>query len=394
MSSLILKPGREKSLQRRHPWVFSGAVAKIKGDPQAGDTVEIRSAEGGFLGRGAYSPSSNIVARIWTWRESEAVDAAFFRRRLEAALAARQAVVSREESDALRLVYAESDGLPGFIVDRYGDTLVMQVGTAGAEAWRDTVADLLLELTGAKGIYERSDADARELEGLPPRSAPLRGEPATETVIREHGLSLKVDIAHGHKTGFYLDQRANRARVGLLAKEREVLNCFSYSGGFTLHALAGGAKSVLSLDASGDALALGAENVRLNSLPEDRVQWLEGDAFKALRKFRDEGRKFDLVILDPPKFAPTAAHAEKAARGYKDINLLGFKLLRPGGLLATFSCSGGIDAALFQKIVAGAALDAGVDATIVDYLHQGPDHPISLAFPESAYLKGLICRVN
>lgn len=394
MSSLILKPGREKSLQRRHPWVFSGAVAKIKGDPQAGDTVEIRSAEGGFLGRGAYSPSSNIVARIWTWRESEAVDAAFFRLRLEAALAARQAVVSREESDALRLVYAESDGLPGFIVDRYGDTLVMQVGTAGAEAWRDTMADLLLELTGAKGIYERSDADARELEGLPPRSAPLRGEPATETVIREHGLSLKVDIAHGHKTGFYLDQRANRARVGLLAKEREVLNCFSYSGGFTLHALAGGAKSVLSLDASGDALALGAENVRLNSLPEDRAQWLEGDAFKALRKFRDEGRKFDLVILDPPKFAPTAAHAEKAARGYKDINLLGFKLLRLGGLLATFSCSGGIDAALFQKIVAGAALDAGVDATIVDYLHQGPDHPVSLAFPESAYLKGLICRVN
>jgi 23S rRNA (cytosine1962-C5)-methyltransferase len=394
MSSLILKPGREKSLQRRHPWVFSGAVAKIKGDPQAGDTVEIRSAEGGFLGRGAYSPSSNIVARIWTWRESEAVDAAFFRRRLEAALAARQAVVSREESDALRLVYAESDGLPGFIVDRYGDTLVMQVGTAGAEAWRDTMAELLLELTGAKGIYERSDADARELEGLPPRSAPLRGEPATETVIREHGLSLKVDIAHGHKTGFYLDQRANRVRVGLLAKEREVLNCFSYSGGFTLHALAGGAKSVLSLDASGDALALGAENVRLNSLPEDSAQWLEGDAFKALRKFRDEGRKFDLVILDPPKFAPTAAHAEKAARGYKDINLLGFKLLRLGGLLATFSCSGGIDAALFQKIVAGAALDAGVDATIVDYLHQGPDHPVSLAFPESAYLKGLICRVN
>ncbi|MGD9786389.1 MAG: class I SAM-dependent rRNA methyltransferase [Sulfuricellaceae bacterium] len=394
MSSLILKPGREKSLQRRHPWVFSGAIAKIKGEPQAGDTVEIRSAEGGFLGRGAYSPSSNIVARIWTWRESEAVDAAFFRRRLDAALSARRAVLPGEDSDALRLVYAESDGLPGFIVDRYGDTLVMQVGTAGAEAWRDTVADLLLELTGAKGIYERSDADVRELEGLPPRSAPLRGEPATATVIREHGLSLKVDIAHGHKTGFYLDQRANRARVGLLAKDREVLNCFSYSGGFTLHALAGGAKSVLSLDASGDALALGAENVRLNGLPEDRAQWLEGDAFKALRKFRDEGRKFDLVVLDPPKFAPTAAHAEKAARGYKDINLLGFKLLRPGGLLATFSCSGGIDAALFQKIVAGAALDAGVDATIVDFLHQGPDHPVSLAFPESAYLKGLICRVN
>lgn len=393
MSSLILKPGRDKSLQRRHPWVFSGAVGKIKGEPQAGDTVEVRSAEGGFLGHAAYSPTSNIVARVWTWREGEAVDESFFRRRLEAAIAAR-AGATGDDTNALRLVYSESDGLPGFIVDRYGDTLVMQVNTAGAEAWRDTVADLLLELTGAAHVYDRSDADVRELEGLPVRVAPLRGAPESPVTLQENGLAFKADIIHGHKTGFYLDQRANRARIGQLAKDREVLNCFSYTGGFAVYALAGGAKSVLSLDASGDALALGAENVRLNGLPEDRAQWLEGDAFKMLRKFRDEGRKFDLIILDPPKFAPTAAHAEKASRGYKDINLMGFKLLRKGGLLATFSCSGGIDDALFQKIVAGAALDAGVDASIVEWLHQGPDHPVALAFPESAYLKGLICRVR
>lgn len=393
MPSLILKPGREKSLQRRHPWVFSGAVAKIKGEPQAGDTVEVRSAEGGFLAHAAYSPTSNIVARVWTWREGETVDESFFRRRLEAAIAARQGAIG-DDTNALRLVYSESDGLPGFIVDRYGDTLVMQANTTGAEAWRETVADLLLEMTGAASLYERSDADVRELEGLPVRTGPLRGTPADVVPLRENGLAFQADIARGHKTGFYLDQRANRARIGQLAKDRDVLNCFSYTGGFAVYALAGGAKSVLSLDASGDALALGAQNIRLNSLPEDRAQWLEGDAFKTLRKFRDEGRKFDLIVLDPPKFAPTAAHAEKAARGYKDINLIGFKLLRPGGLLATFSCSGGIDDALFQKIVAGAALDAGVDASIMEWLHQGPDHPVSLAFPESAYLKGLICRIR
>lgn len=392
MSSLILKPSRDKSLQRHHPWIFSGAVARVKGEPQAGETVEVRSAEGGFLGHAAYSPASNIVARIWSRREGEKVDEAFFRRRLNAALTARQGMTT-PDTDSVRLVYSESDGLPGFIVDRYGDTLVMQVNTAGAEVWRETVADLLLELTGATHIYERSDADVRELEGLPVRTGPLRGNPKDVVTLRENGLVFQADIAHGHKTGFYLDQRANRARIGQLAKGAEVLNCFSYSGGFAVYALAGGAKSVLSLDASGDALALGAENVRLNGLPESQALWLEGDAFKTLRKFRDEGRKFDLVILDPPKFAPTAAHAERASRGYKDINLMGFKLLRPGGMLATFSCSGGIDNALFQKIVAGAALDAGVDASIVEWLHQGPDHPVSLAFPESAYLKGLVCRI-
>jgi 23S rRNA (cytosine1962-C5)-methyltransferase len=297
-------------------------------------------------------------------------------------------------SDAFRLIYAESDGLPGLIVDRYADTLVFQSLTAGSEYWKDTLADILLELTGLKNIYERSDADVRELEGLTLRVGPLRGpithSPSTIT-IREHNLLFKVNIVAGHKTGFYLDQRENRLRVRELAEGRDVLDCFCYTGGFSINALAGGAKSVLSVDASADALALCHENVVLNELPVDRHQTLEGDVFQLLRKFRDEGRSFDLIILDPPKFAPTAAQAEKAARGYKDINLLGFKLLRPGGLLVTFSCSGGVDAALFQKIVASAALDARVEAQILEYLSQGPDHPVALNFPEGAYLKGLVC---
>jgi 23S rRNA (cytosine1962-C5)-methyltransferase len=296
-------------------------------------------------------------------------------------------------SGACRLVYAESDGLPGLIVDRYAGVLVLQSLTAGSEYWKDTLADLLLELTGLNDIYERSDAEVRELEGLPPLVGLLRGViPHTPFPILENNLKFNVNIETGHKTGFYLDQRQNRLRVRELAEGRDVLDCFCYTGGFSVNALAGGAKSVLSLDASAEALALCRENVVLNALPIERHAVLEGDVFQFLRKFRDEGRSFDMIILDPPKFAPTAAQAEKAARGYKDINLLAFKLLRPTGLLVTFSCSGGVDAALFQKIVASAALDAGVDAQILEHLTQGPDHPVALNFPEGAYLKGMICQ--
>jgi 23S rRNA (cytosine1962-C5)-methyltransferase len=296
-------------------------------------------------------------------------------------------------SDACRLIHAESDGLPGLIVDHYADTLVLQSLTAGSEYWKETIADLLLEATGLTTIYERSDADVRELEGLPSKVGPLRGIlPHSQITIIENGLKFYVNLETGHKTGFYLDQRFNRQRLRGLAEGRDVLDCFCYSGGFTVNALAGGAKSVLSVDASGDSLALCRENVSLNTLPADRHTTLEGDVFQLLRKFRDEARSFDLIILDPPKFAPTAAQAEKAARGYKDINLLAFKLLRPGGILVTFSCSGGIDADLFQKIIASAALDAGVDAQIVEHLSQAPDHPVALQFPEGAYLKGLVCR--
>jgi 23S rRNA (cytosine1962-C5)-methyltransferase len=395
MPSLILNPGREKSLLRRHPWVFSGAVSRVAGEPASGETVDLLAADGQFLGQAAYSPTSQIRARLWTFDPSEPVDEDFFRRRLQRAISARSSLLSALCSplSALRLVYAESDGLPGLIVDRYADTLVLQSLTAGSEYWKDTLADLLVELTGLKDLYERSDADVRTLEGLPPMAGPLRGNvPASPFPILENDLKFNVNPATGHKTGFYLDQRLNRLRVRTLAAGRDVLDCFCYTGGFTVNALAGLAKSVLSVDSSAEALALCRENVQLNDLPLDRHQTMEGDVFQLLRRFRDEGRSFDMIILDPPKFAPTAAQAEKAARGYKDINLLAFKLLRPGGLLITFSCSGGVDAALFQKIVASAALDAGVEAQILEHLTQGPDHPVALNFPEGAYLKGLVCR--
>jgi 23S rRNA (cytosine1962-C5)-methyltransferase len=390
-ASLTLKAGREKSLLRRHPWIFSGAVARVVGDLQPGQTVDILSDKGQFLARGAFSPASQIRARVWTFDPLETIDADFFQRRIQKTIAKRAPLDLDNATDALRLVHGESDGLPGLIVDRYGNCLVVQYLSTGAEFWRETITDIFIEVTGIKNIFERSDADVRELEGLLPRVGILRGNPNGKVIVSEHGLRFSVDIAGGHKTGFYLDQRHNRKRVRDLAKGRDVLDCFCYTGGFSLNALIGEAKSVLSVDSSEDALKLLHENVILNSLSTEKSTTMAGDVFQVLRRFRDEGRSFDMIILDPPKFAPTAAQAEKAARGYKDINLLAFKLLRPGGILVTFSCSGGVDAALFQKIVAGAALDAGVNASIVETLSQDGDHPVALNFPEGAYLKGLIC---
>lgn len=389
--NVILKPGREKSLLRRHPWIFSGAIQQADPDTAPGSTVDLLSSDGQFLARAAYSPHSQIRARAWTF-EDEPVDKEYFRRRIRAAVEARQRSNVEHQSNAYRLIYAESDYLPGLIVDRYGDVLVLQSLTAGSEYWKETFADLLLEETGLTTIYERSDADIRELEGLEPKVGLLRGTLSTSVfTITENNLQFKVDFIDGHKTGFYLDQRANRLRVRELAKDRDVLDCFCYTGGFTVNALAGGAKSVLSVDSSADALELCKQNITLNDLPLNRYTALEGDVFQVLRKFRDENRSFDIIILDPPKFAPTAAHADKATRAYKDINLLAFKLLRPNGTLVTFSCSGGVDSALFQKIVASAALDAGAEAQIISYLSQASDHPVSLHFPEGAYLKGLVC---
>ena len=293
----------------------------------------------------------------------------------------------------MRLIHAESDGLPGLIVDQYGEVLVMQLGSAAADRWRDVWAGILDELCKPVCIYERSDSDARALEGLENRNGVVRGALPEEITVTEHGLQFAVDVAHGQKTGFYLDQRDNRLLTGTLATDKDVLNCFCYTGGFSLYALRGGAKSVLSIDASEEAVELARRNVELNALDASRAEWQCADVFAALRKLRDQNRKFDLIVLDPPKFAPTAAFAEKAARGYKDINLLGLKLLKPGGLLFTYSCSGGISEDLFQKIIAGAALDAQVDAAIVHKPHAAADHPVLLSFPEGAYLKGLVVRV-
>jgi 23S rRNA (cytosine1962-C5)-methyltransferase len=394
MADVILKPGREKSLLRRHPWVFSGAIHHVDGNPASGATVDLLSSDGHFLARAAYSPASQIRARVWTF-EDETVDGEFLRRRIRSAIEMRRRSNVESQSNAYRLIYAESDYIPGLIVDRYDNILALQSLTAGAEYWKETFADLLLEETGLSTVYERSDADVRELEGLEPKVGLLRGSLSTPHFpIIEHNLQFLVNLQGGHKTGFYLDQRKNRLRVRELAKDKDVLDCFCYTGGFTANALAGGAKSVVSIDSSADALALAQENVALNDLPADKATFLEGDVFQMLRKFRDENRSFDMILLDPPKFAPTSAHAEKAARAYKDINLLAFKLLRANGILVTFSCSGGIDAGLFQKIVAGSALDAGVDAQIVGHLSQDADHPVSLHFPEGAYLKGLVCVKN
>ena len=395
MNKIILKAGREKSLLRRHPWVFSGAIARAEGTGSAGDTVHVVASDGRFLAVAAWNPDANISARVWDWSEETQINTAFFRQRLEAAIGMRRALFSRKADEAERLVHGESDGLPGLIADRYADVVVVQISSAGCHRWRDAIMESLEQITSARAVYERSDADVLELEGLAPRTGVAKGRLDTPVVeFTENGIRLRVDVARGHKTGFYLDQRDNRLQVGQLAADRHVLNCFSYTGGFTLQALAHGAASVTSVDSSADALQLAGEHVRLNNLPEDRCEWVDADVFQYLRKLRDQNRQFDLIILDPPKFAPTAATAERAARGYKDINLLAFKLLRPGGLLATFSCSGGVSADLFRKIVAGAALDAGADAQVLEQFHSTPDHPVSLAFPEGEYLKGLLCRVG
>ena len=389
MDKLILRPGREKALKRRHPWIFSGAIARVEGEPGSGDTVEAWSGSGERLATAAYSPNSQIRARVWDW-SPRLIDREFFIAQVERAVRARRGTVAGA-TDAVRLLNGEADGLPGVVADRYGDVIVLQLSSAGAERWRDAIADALVQATGVSAIWERSDADVRALEGLEPRSGPLRGSPPPSCVIHEHGLAFEVALEHGHKTGFYLDQRDNRERLRALAAGMEILDCFAYTGGFALNALAGGARAVTAIESSTAALDMARANAARNRLPD--AEWIEGDVFQRLRAFRDRSRQFDVIVLDPPKLAPTAAFADRAARAYKDINLLAFKLLRPGGALMTFSCSGSISAELFQKIVAGAALDAGATARIEAWLHAAPDHPIALNFPEGEYLKGLLCRV-
>ncbi|MCC6212818.1 MAG: class I SAM-dependent rRNA methyltransferase [Burkholderiales bacterium] len=391
MKSLHLKAGRDKSLRRRHPWIFSGALERVDGEPASGETVLVKSAAGQPVALAAWSPQSQIRARVWSFDCSVSVDEGFFRETVSRAAALRNALPAFHHTNALRLVHGESDGLPGVVVDRYADVLVAQFLSAGAERWRDAILDALAEATGCEAIYERSDAEVRALEGLPPRAGFARGNrEARRCPILEHGLHFRVDVEQGQKTGFFLDQRENRQRVRALAAGREVLDAFCYTGGFSIAALAGGASRVTALESSPVALEVARENLAANSLDASRVEFLQADVFRHLRLLRDQGLACDLIVLDPPKFAPTAAQAKNAARAYKDINLLALRLLRPGGLLATFSCSGGVPAELFQSIVAGAAADAGVDARIIERLGAGADHPVALQFPEGEYLKGLL----
>jgi 23S rRNA (cytosine1962-C5)-methyltransferase len=389
MKTIRLKDGKERSLLRRHPWIFDSAIAR--GGADAGETVRVESHAGDFLAWAAFSPLSKIRARAWSFDPAQRIDAPFLIAAVARSIKARTRFDI--QSDGLRLVHGEADGLPGLIVDRYGDTLVAQFLSSGAERWKGVLADALLQETGLSKLYERSDASVRALEGLPPATGWLRGDGPTELTIREHDWRLTLDIAEGHKTGFYLDQRDSRHRFAGYARRlglQRVLNGYCYTGGFTVAALAGGAAHVTSIDSSGPALQRARAHVALNGFEPGRADFLDADVNASLRGFIEQGRRFDAIILDPPKFAPTATHAERAARAYKDINRLAFKLLEPGGVLFTYSCSGGIAPDLFHKIVASAGIDAGVDGYISERMGGAPDHPMTVNFPEGEYLKGLV----
>ena len=389
MKTIRLKEGKERSALRRHPWIFDSAIAK--GGADAGETVRVESHSGSFLGWAAFSPSSKIRARIWSFEETQRIDAAFFEASIQRAIAARSRLDI--QSNGLRLIHGESDGLPGLIVDRYDDTLVTQFLSSGTERWKQDIANALLAQTGLTKLYERSDSGVRGLEGLQPVTGWLRGEGPTAIVLREHAWELSLDIAEGHKTGFYLDQRDSRKKFADYTQRlqfQRVLNCYCYTGGFTVAALAGGAVHVTSIDSSGPAIERAKSNVARNGFDATRTTMMDADVNASLRQFYKDGQTFDAIVLDPPKFAPSAAHADRAARAYKDINRLAFKILEPGGVLFTYSCSGGIGAELFHKIVASAGTDAGVDGFISERMQGAPDHPMTLTFPEGEYLKGLV----
>ena len=400
MPSLTLRPGRERPLHQRHPWVFSGAISAVRGSPADGDVIEIHGANGEWLARGFDSGASQIRVRVATWDAEQPLDTAWLRAGIERAIAGRAGLADGPDA-ACRLVFSEADGLPGLIVDRYGPFLVVQLLTQGMATRAEAVTTALADLLTPQGIYERSDAEVRTKEGLQPQEGLLWGELPPErlelrplTLLGTGGTppSMLVNLRGGQKTGHYLDQAANRVRVAAYCRGADVLDCFSYSGGFSLYAAQAGAAHVTLMDTSAEALALAQANLAL-SAPTTPAELVAGDVFHVLRQYRAEGRTFQVVILDPPKFAHSQAQIDRAARGYKDINLLAMQLLRPGGVLATFSCSGLVSPDLFQKIVFGAAVDAHRDVQIVERLSQGPDHPVRLTFPESEYLKGLLCRV-
>ena len=393
-ATLTLEPNRDKSLRRRHPWVFASAIANVKGKARHGDTVDVVSDDGDWLGRGAYSPDSQIRVRMWSFDKNEVIDNTFFLRKVDAALALRQKLFDETLTNSYRLIAAESDGLPGITVDRYDNVLVLQLLSAGAERHRNKLVWALNKRLPDMSIYERSDVDVRKKEGLEPVTGPVSGTPPETVTILENGQKIIVDIVEGHKTGFYLDQRDSRLAARRYARDAEVLNCFSYTGTFACAALAGGASHVTNVDVSQPALDLASKHLELNGFRPDQCEMVNQDVFKALRDYHTAKRQFDMVILDPPKFVDSKATLSRASRGYKDINMYGIHAVKSGGLLLTFSCSGLMPADLFQKIVADAALDAGRTIKIIERLGQASDHPVIGSYPEGHYLKGLICEVT
>ena len=392
-NTIILKPGKEKPLLRRHPWVFSGAIGEVKGKPASGDCCVVRSAGGEVLGSGMWSEESQLKVRMYAWAEEREMDEAWFREKLAEAREYRDLLRIANVSNAQRLVFSEADGMPGLVVDQLGDGLVIQITTWGMETRKAMLVDVLKDMLQPAFLFEDASAETREKEGLPTNSRFLFGaEAASDLVIEEHGIKYQVQLEGGQKTGFYIDQRENRKLIREYAAGKAVLDSFSYSGGFALNAAQAGAESITVVDSSADAISLVEQNIALNGLGESDFELYEADVFQQLRRFRDGRKSFDLIVLDPPKFAPIARYKEKAARAYKDINLLAFKLLKPGGILFTFSCSGGVDRDFFQKVVADAAVDAVVQTRIIADMAQAADHPVALNFPESRYLKGMVVR--
>lgn len=394
---VVLNAGKEKSASRNHPWIFSGAIHHVVGEPKAGDTVEVRSAHGEFLGLAAYSSESQIRCRLWTFQERTPIDRNFFSKIIDRAINNRlcRGFDVNDPKSAFRLINAENDGIPGCIVDKYADILSIEILSVGAERFRQTLYELLVEKIHPRGILERCDSDVRVKEGLPLRKQAVYGDvPKIPVEMIENGIKFDVDVWNGHKTGYYLDQRDARFNVGKYAKAKHVLNCFSYTGGFGLFALQNGAKLVTEVDVSKDALAIADSLIQKNGFDKANVELVEADVFAYLRKCRDSRKTFDLIILDPPKFIESKSHLEKGARGYKDINLLALKLLAPHGMLATFSCSGLMEMNLFQKIVADAALDAHRNVQIIERFGQPSDHPVKTSFPEGQYLKGLLLQAD
>ncbi len=394
-ATVILQADREKSLKRRHPWVFSKAIKQVRGTPNSGDTVEVQSADGQWLGRGAYSADSQIRVRIWTFDAAEQVNDEFFLRKISQAWLLRQQMFDLSQTNGIRVVAAESDGLPGVTIDLYADILVCQLLSAGADRQRKAIVAALKQIFPGFSIYERSDVDVRKKEGLQPVTGWLHlPRDSGEVTMLENGMKIIVDVVNGHKTGFYLDQRDSRAAAARYAKGKTVLNCFSYTGTFALAAMRGGANHVTNTDLSELALATAKRNAEANNLDLSKLDFTKADVFKLLRSFKEQGQQFDMVILDPPKFAENKAQLMAACRGYKDINRVAMQIVKPGGLLLTFSCSGLMEEALFQKVVADAALDANRDCLFIEKLSQASDHPIASFYPEGHYLKGLVCVIR
>ncbi|HGM6988523.1 23S rRNA (cytosine(1962)-C(5))-methyltransferase RlmI [Serratia marcescens] len=391
---LHLAKGREKSLLRRHPWVFSGAVQRVEGKALSGETIDILDSQGKWLARGAYSPESQIRARVWTFQQDEEINIDFFIRRLQQAQSWRDWVAQRDGLDGYRLIAGESDGLPGITIDRFQNFLVLQLLSAGAEYQRPALLSALQHCYPECSIYDRSDVAVRKKEGLPLAQGPVLGDLPPELLpITEHGMKLLVDIQQGHKTGFYLDQRDSRLAARNYSAGRRVLNCFSYTGAFAVSALMGGCAQVISVDTSQAALDIAKQNVELNKLDLNKAEFVRDDVFQLLRNYRAQGEKFDLIIMDPPKFVENKNQLASACRGYKDINMLALQLLNPGGILLSFSCSGLMPTDLFQKILADAAVDAGRDVQFIEQFRQAADHPVIATYPEGLYLKGFACRV-